>query len=213
MLSCFTGSQVFQKVYQHGTSEKKSSRPTAATPKKSKEQSGPEEPGKRRRQPPGNWWRIEGSSDDVESGSTQPEWLNIKRNKERKKQPKQNKSPGMKTPQNGNVSISPIPPEGAPTPLLRAKPASAPKTVKRSLATFKDIFTSTTETPAVRGHRKTAAINKHMVTSSPAVETAVPECAAGGEDVAASVISMDAGDSKSNNGKPPENSNNQSGNM
>lgn len=213
MVSSFTGNQVFQKVYQHCTSEKKSSRPTAATPKKSKEQPGPEEPGKRRRQPPGNWWRVEGSSDDVESGCTQPEWLNVKRSKERKKQPKQIKSLGMKTPKNGNVSISPIPPEGAPTPLLRAKPVSAPKTVKRSLATFKDIFTSTTETPAVRAHRKTVANNKHMVTSSPAVEITVPECAAGGEDVAAAVIRLDAGDSKFNSRKPPENSNNHSGNM
>lgn len=211
MMSCFTGRQ---KVYQNGTSEKRSSRPTAATPKKSKEQPVPEEPEKRRRRPPSNWWRVEGSSDDAKSGSSQPEWLNVKRSKERKKQPKQINSPGLKTPQEGNVSISPIPPEGAPTPLLGAKPMSAPKTVKRSLAKFQDIFASTTETPAVRGRRKTVLNNKHMVTSNPAVEITVTACAAGGEDAAAAVISVDAGDSKSpSNQKPPENRKNQSDNM
>lgn len=188
-MMCFSGSQVFQKVY-HGTSEKKSSRPTAATPKQSKEQ--PEQPEKRSRQPPGDWWRVEGSPDNVERGSLQPESPNVKPSKERKKQPKQIKSPGLKIPQNGNLAISPIPPEGAPTYLLRAKPLSAPKTVKRSLATFKDIFTSATVTPAIRGCRKAVLNNKHM-------EIAVTECAAGGEDVAAAVISMDAGDSKSLN--------------
>lgn len=204
MMSCFTGRQVFQQVYQHGTSEKKSSRPPAATPKKSEEeQPGPEEPEKRRRRPPGNWWRAKVSSEDVESGY-------VKRSEERKKQLKQMK---LKTPHDFNVSISPIPPEGDPTPLLRAKPVSAPKTVKRSLATFKDIFTSTTETPAVRGRRRTVLNNKHMVTSSPAEEITLSACAAGGEDVAAAVISMDAGDSKSTNTqKPPENSKNQSDN-
>lgn len=198
MMSCFTGCQVFQKTNQHGTGGKKSSRPTAATPKKSEEQQPePEEPESRRRRPPGNWWRVGGSSEDVENSY-------VKRREERKKQLKQTEP---KTPHGFIVSISPIPPEEAPIPLLRAKPASAPKTVKRSLATFKDIFTSTTETPAVRGGRKKIVNNKHMVTSSPADEITVPECAA-------SVISMNAGGSKSSsNQKPPENSKNQPDNM
>lgn len=207
-MSCFTGIQAFQEVYQHGISKKKASRPTAATLKKSEEQPGLEEPEKRRRRPPGKWWKTQGSSDDADSDSPQPQWLNVKRSVDRKKQPKQIKSPGLKTPKSGNVSISPIPPEGALTPLLSAKPSSAPKTVKRSLATFKDIFTSATQTPAARGCRKTVVNNKHMVTSSPAFEITVPESTAGGEDL------MAAGDSKSpNNKKSPENSKNQSDNM
>lgn len=143
----------------------------------------------------------------MESGSSQPQRLSVKRSQtERKKQPKQIKSPGLETPKSGNVSISPIPPEGAPAPPLRAEPASAPKTVKRSLATFKDIFTSTTESPSARARRKSVPNHKHVVTSSPA-----PEIPSGGEDVAAAVISMDAGDLKSlNNQRPAENSKNQS---
>lgn len=187
MMSCFTGCQVFQKIYQQNTGGKRSSRPTAATPKKSEEQQPePEEPESRRRRPPGNWWRVEGSSEDV------------KHREERKKQLKQTE---LKTPHGFIVSISPIPPEEAPIPLLRAKRASAPKTVKRSLATFKDIFTSTTETPAARGRRKKILNNKHMLTSSPADEITVPEC-------------MNAGGSKSpNNQKPPENSKSHLDNM
>lgn len=200
---------MFRKVYQHGSSKKQSSRPTAAALKESEEQPGAE---KRRRRPPGDWWRVEGPSDDVENGSKQPQWLSVKRSEEREKQPKQIRSPGLKTPKSGNVSISPIPLGGARIPLLRANPVSAPKTVKRSLATFKDIFTSTTATPPVRGRRKTVVNHKHMVTSSPVVEVTVPECAAGGEHVA--VISMDAGHPKSpNNQKPPENTKNLSENM
>lgn len=202
-MSCFTGSQ----VYQHGTRKGRSSTPTAASPEKSQEQPGQEEREKRRRRPPGNWWKVEGSSNDVESGSSQPEWFKVKRSEERKKRRTQIKSSRLNTPQNGNVSISPIPPEGTPTPLLRAKPTLTPKSLKRSLATFKDIITSATETPAIRGCKETVLNNKRMVTSSPAVEIAVTECAA-------TVISMDAGDSKSSsNQKPPENSNNQLDNL
>lgn len=196
-------------MYQHGTSEKKS-RPAADSPKNSEEQPGPEKREKRRRQPTGNWWMVQGSSDNVESGSSQPQRQEVKRRKERKKQPKRIKSPGPKTPKNNSLSISPIPPEGAPTPHLRAKPVSAPKTIKRSLATFKEIFTSATETPANRGHSKAALNSGPVVGSSPAVVT---ECSAG-EDNTAAVISMDAGDLKSsNNQEPAENSTNQLDNM
>lgn len=139
----------------------------------------------------------------------QPQKQEVKRHKERKKHLKQVKSPGLKTPQTDNVSISPIPAEGAPAPIL-----GAPKTVKRSLATFKEIFTSATETPAVRQHRKAALDNKHMVTSRPAAEITVTECSAGGEDHAAVAAVMDAGEPKAtNNQQPPESSNNESDNM
>lgn len=206
-MSSFTDIQVFQKVHQHVTSKKKS-RPAAASPKKSRKQPRPEEPRKRRRRPTSNWWMVKGSSDDVESSSSQSERQEVKRRKERTKKPKQTKSPGLKTPKNYNVSISPIPPEGAPTPHLGAKPLSAPKTIKRSLATFKEIFTSAAETPAVRGHGKATLNNGHMVRT----RSAVTECA--GEDDTPTVISMDAGDFKSpDNLEPPENSKNQSDNM
>lgn len=204
MMSSFTDIQLFQKV-RHVTSEKKS-RSAAASLKKSRKQPRPEEPQKRRRRPTSNWWMVKGSPDDVESSSTQPQRQEVRRRKERTKKPKQTKSPGLKTPKNNNVSISPIPPEGAPTPHLGAKPVSAPKTVKRSLATFKEIFTSAAETPAVRGHGKATLNNGHMVRTSSA------ECA--GEDDTPTVISMDAGDFKSpDNQEPPENSKNQSDNM
>ncbi|XP_003968057.2 axoneme-associated protein mst101(2) isoform X1 [Takifugu rubripes] len=200
---------VFHKVYQHGSSEKKS-RPAVDSPEKSEEQPGPGKRERRRREPTGNWWMVKESSDDVESGSLQPQRQEVKRRKERKKQPKRIKSPGLKTPQNNSLPISPIPPEGAPTPHLRAKPASAPKTIKRSLATFKDIFTSTSETPADRGRSDAALNSGPVVGSGPSVVT---ECSAG-EDNTATVISMDARDFKSsNNQEPAENSTNQSDNM
>lgn len=194
---------MFHKVYQQGASGKKS-RPAADSPKKSEEQPGPEKREKRRRQPTGNWWMVKESSDDVESGSSQPQRQEVKRRKDRKKQPKRIKSPGLKTPQNNSLSISPIPPEGAPTP-LRTKPVSETKTIKRSLASFKEIFTSAAETPADRGRSKAASNSGRVVGSSPA---GVTECSAG-EDNTATVISMDAGD----NQEPAENSTNQSDNM
>lgn len=196
-------------MYHHDTSEKKS-RPAADSPKKSEEQPGPEKREKRRRQSTGNWWMVKELSDDVASGSSQPQRQVVKRRTERKKQPRRMKSPGLKTPQNNSLSISPIPPEGAPTPHLIAKPVSTPKTIKRSLATLKEIFTSATETPADRGRSKAALNSGPVVGSSPAVVT---ECSAG-EDNTATVISMDAGNLKSsNNQEPAENSTNQSDNM
>lgn len=207
MMSSFPDIQVFQKVHRHVTSEKKS-RPAAASPKKSRKRPRPEEPQKRRRRHTSSWWMVKGSSDDVESSSSQPQRQDVKRRKERTKKPKRTKSPGLKTPKNNNLSISPIPLEGAPTPHLGAKPVSAPKTVKRSLATFKEVFTSATETPAVRGRGKATLNNGHMVRTS----SAVPEGA--GEDDTPTVISMDAGDFKSPHSlEPPDNSKNQSDNM
>lgn len=147
------------------------------------------------------------SSDYGENGSSQPQKQEVKRRKDRKKQPKRIKSPGLKTPQNNSLSISPIPPEGAPTPHLRVKPVSGPKTIKRSLATFEDIFTSASETPADRGRSNAALDSGPVVGSSPCV---VSECSAG-EDNTATVISMDSGDF--NNQEPAENSMNQSDNM
>uniref|UniRef100_A0AAX7UJW7 Uncharacterized protein n=1 Tax=Astatotilapia calliptera TaxID=8154 RepID=A0AAX7UJW7_ASTCA len=48
-------------------------------------------------------------------------------------------------PKNGNTAVSLKPLGGAPVPPLTAKSPITPKTVKRSLATFRDIFASVIE--------------------------------------------------------------------
>lgn len=134
-----------------------------ASPRGSRKNLGAEEPDKRRRKPTRNWWMVNGSSEEVAS---QPQQQKLKPRKERK-QSKQAKSPGLR---NGNVVVPSKPSGGAPATPLKGAPASAPKTVKRSLATFKDIFTSTTEAPAVVSSKEADGSYKHEVTARPAVE-------------------------------------------
>lgn len=143
---CLTGDQVFQRVYHHVSNEKLSITPAAVSPRGSS----------RRRKYPGNWWAVDGTSKDVESISSQPQQQEPKPRKERKKQSKQSRSPRLGTPKNGNVAVSSKPLGGAPVPLLKVKPLSTPKSVKRSLAQN----------------------NRRKVTERPAEEVTVTDCTA-----------------------------------
>lgn len=71
------------------------------------------------------------------------------------------------------MAVSSKPLGGTSTPSLKLKLLSAPKTVKRSLATFKDIFTSATETETVRSNRDTSQNNRRNVTAHSAEEANV----------------------------------------
>lgn len=207
-MSCFTDDKAFQRVYHHVAKEKMSTTPAVASPKRPKEQLLAAEPEKRRRKPPANWWMVS-ASDDGQSGSLQQK---VKPHKERKGRFKQIKSPGLGTPKSGNLAVSPRPPGGAPVSPLRMKPESAPKTVSRSLATFKDIFTSVTETPVVIDSREAAQNNTRGVTTCPAVEVTVTDHATCSQ--AEAVVSVDAGEPNSPpNMEPQENSRYRSSNV
>lgn len=127
---------------------------------------------KRRRRAPGEWWLVNNVAEDLENMSSKPQQLHPKwpePKKERKKQSKQSKSPRLGLPKNGNTAISLKPLGGAPVPPLTAKSLITPKTVKRSLATFKDIFASVLESSTV-DRRQT---NKCNVRSRPFEEICV----------------------------------------
>lgn len=164
LLSFVTGSRIFHQIYHHSSSENMSVTSRAAEDDQLPE---PEpEPAKRRRRPPSNWWEVDGSADVPGSASLQPQQLQHKEPKPKKEQKKQSKQkPGL-----SNTAAGSRPPGGAPVPLL--KPLSAPKTVKRSLATFKDIFTSGAETPTVDASKDTPQSNRHRVLSRPAEKAA-----------------------------------------
>ncbi|KAM9713322.1 uncharacterized protein ACNS7B_023551 isoform 2-T2 [Menidia menidia] len=160
--SLSSGGQIFQRVY-HGSSDKISA---PASPKQPREQLTEAEAGKRRRRPPGTWWSLKSGAKDSESVDTQPQNPTPKgpKGRQRKKsQPKQRKSSGLGAPQNGNVLVPVKPAGGAPVP-----PLSAPKTVKRSLATFKNIFTSGIETPSAVSDRDAHQSSRCHVTPHPA---------------------------------------------
>ncbi|XP_023122063.2 uncharacterized protein si:ch211-161h7.4 isoform X1 [Amphiprion ocellaris] len=167
-----SGDQSFQRVYHHTPNKKLYVTPPApVSPSRSKDQLREAEPTKRRRKPPGNWWMADVTAEDVESVSaSQPQQLHpkqLKPRKERKKESKASKYPGLGVPKDGNTVASPKPLGGAAVPPLNTTPLSAPKTVTRSLATFKDIFTSVTETPTVVSNRNARQKNKRNVSSHP----------------------------------------------
>lgn len=168
-----TGNKIFQKVYQHDSTGKLS-----ATPKAPVSQSRPKErlteadSAKRRRRAPGDWWLVNNVAEDLENVSSKPQQLHPKRpepKKERKKQSKQSKSPRLGVPKNGNTAVSLKPLGGAPVPPLTAKSPITPKTVKRSLATFRDIFASVIESSTVDRRRT----NRCNVRSRPSEEICV----------------------------------------
>lgn len=207
-MSCFTDDKAFQKVYRHVTKEKLPTTPAVASPRRPKEQILAAEPEKRRRKPPINFWMV--TAPDVGQSSSLQQRL--KPHKEKKGRFKKIKSPGLGTPKSGNLAVSPRPPGGAPVSPLRMKPQSASKTVSRSMPTFKDIFTSVTETPAVINSREAAQNNTHGVTTYPAVEVTVTDCAACSQ--AEAVVGVDAGGPNSSpNMEPQENRRHQSSNM
>ncbi|XP_051267354.1 nucleolar protein dao-5 isoform X2 [Dicentrarchus labrax] len=207
-----SGDQVFQRVYHHVSNKKMPITPPPASPRRPREQLSAAERGKRRRKAPSNWWMVDGLSEDVESISSQPQQLEPKPRKERKKQSKQSRSPGLGTPTTGNVAVSSTPLGVAPVPPLKVKPLSIPKTVKRSLATFKDIFASVTESPTVVQNRQAGLNNKCKVTARPVVEVSVTDCTALNK-TDENILSMDAGESNSPpNQEPPQDGNGHSEN-
>lgn len=150
-----------------------SSTPTRVSTKRNREQLREAEADKRRRKPPGSWWLVDGVSEQVEGSSSQPQQLHHKKPEPRKdSEKKQSRSLRLGTPKNGNVSVSSKPLGGTSTPTLKVKQVSAPKTVKRSLATFKDIFTSATETETVKSNKDSSQNNKQNVTA-PSAEASV----------------------------------------
>lgn len=167
-----SGDQVFQKVYHHNSTEKTSKTAAPVSSRGPREQLRPADTEKRRRKRPSNWWEVNGPSEDVESISSQPQQQELKPREERKKQSKQSKSPGLKSTKKGKMAASSEPLGGAPVP----PPLSAPKTIKRSLATFKDIFTSVTETPTAVSRKEAGQINRRKASAHPAVEVTVTDC-------------------------------------
>ncbi|CAN9506288.1 unnamed protein product [Ophioblennius macclurei] len=165
--------QIFQKAYQHTPREKKSA--THAAPDSHRQPAEllkEAEPAKRRRKPTGSWWMVDSSADNVEVASPkkrQPALKKSKPQKTRKEQPKRDQSPELSN--NSNVDIPSEPAGGARVPPLKVKPLSAPKTVKRSLAKFTDIFRTGIETPELARSRDTQQKNRRNVTSHPAKET------------------------------------------
>ncbi|XP_008295691.1 neurofilament heavy polypeptide isoform X2 [Stegastes partitus] len=206
-----SGGQLFQRVYHHTPDKKLSSTPAAPAFSKQPKELREAEPSKRRRKPPGSWWMVDDMAEDLESVSSQPQQLHPeqpKPRKDRKKQSKQSKSPGLGIPKNGNMAASPKPPGGAPVPPLNAMPLSTPKTVKRSLATFKDIFTSVAETPTVVSNRSARQKNKRNVRSHRAGGTSATEGSMS-RNTDADVLNIDAGGGRrtqsSHNNDEPDN--------
>ncbi|XP_062235839.1 uncharacterized protein si:ch211-161h7.4 [Platichthys flesus] len=159
-----SGQQVFQKVY-HNVSEKMSDPSASVSPRGPQEHLRAEDPEKRNRKPPGNWWTTNGMSEEVENVSTNPQQLKPKESKSLKKRKKLSKqktsrSPGLKTPKKGKMVVASKTPGGADVPLLQPKQMFAPKTIRRTLYTFKDIFTSASETPTVVSNRHTGHGNR-----------------------------------------------------
>lgn len=152
--------------------------PVPTSPRASREQVGPPEPGKRRKKQTGNWWIVNGMPADVENITSQPQQQKPKPHKERKKQSKLTKSTRHSTPKKGRTAASLKPPGGTPVPPLEVPPMSAPKTIKRSLAAFKDILTSAAETPAAVSSRGKGLNNRQNVAAHPAVDVAVTGSAA-----------------------------------
>ncbi|XP_068160305.1 neurofilament heavy polypeptide [Antennarius striatus] len=166
------GDQLFQRVYHNVSHEKMSGKPALDILRGPTEESRGV-PEKRRRKPPSNWWKSNDVPEDVQNTSLQTLQQELKPRKKKKAQ--QSRSSGLGVPKNGNMAASLKPAGGTPASPLKVVPLSAPKTVKRSLATFKDIFTSDAETPAV-GNRQAARKNKHKIVASPAVEVTVTDC-------------------------------------
>ncbi|XP_071769887.2 uncharacterized protein LOC139923083 [Centroberyx gerrardi] len=166
--SLAAGERMYDRIYHHTPNEKMPGTPAPISPQRTLPKEHVKTPvqERRRRKPTGSWWKVNEISEDVESISTQPQNPNPKSPKTHKgrgMQPKRRKSPAVGTPKNGNMAVSPKPQGGAPEPLPKQKPLSAPKTVKCSLATFKDIFTSGAETPDVANSSDTREKSSHKM--------------------------------------------------
>ncbi|XP_074477880.1 uncharacterized protein LOC141759590 isoform X2 [Sebastes fasciatus] len=195
--SLISGEQVFQRVYHHTSSERLSITPASVSPRGPQEQLRAAESGKRRRKTPGNWWTVDDVHEDVESISSQPKQKQKQKREPHQERKKQSRSPRLGTPKNGNVAVS-----SKPAPMLEMTPLSAPKTVKRSLATFKDILESVTETPTVVSRREVGQRNRRKVAARPAEEVAASDCPISSK-TDGGIFSMDAGEPRNTDNSPP----------
>lgn len=135
--------------------------------------------------------------EDVESISSQPKQKQKQKREPHQERKKQSRSPRLGTPKNGNVAVS-----SKPAPMLEMTPLSAPKTVKRSLATFKDILESVTETPTVVSRREVGQRNRRKVAARPAEEVAASDCPISSK-TDGGIFSMDAGEPRNTDNSPP----------
>ncbi|XP_046880019.1 uncharacterized protein si:ch211-161h7.4 isoform X2 [Hypomesus transpacificus] len=150
--------KVFDRVYSR-TPNAKSALNHPSTPQRPHNHENIPMQEKRCRKAPGNWWEIGSPPADVEatpSSPRKPNDKNTKRQKGEAKQPKAHKSPSLRPHQNGRLARSPKTRHTAPEPPLKKKDLSAPKTAKRSLATFAAIFTSGDTVPPVARVRSAA---------------------------------------------------------
>ncbi|XP_029979442.1 altered inheritance of mitochondria protein 21 isoform X2 [Sphaeramia orbicularis] len=119
---------------------------------------------KRQRRSPGNWWQVNPTPEDVESITSVPQQLKPKETthqKERKRKLKEN-CQALGTPRNGTATVSSKPPGGAHVP-----PVEQP-TSRRTLAMFKDIFSSAAQTPSVINRGNIGQNKKRDTTAHPA---------------------------------------------
>ncbi|XP_031706442.1 uncharacterized protein LOC116385269 [Anarrhichthys ocellatus] len=168
-----SGDRVFERVYHRVSNETLSITPVPGSPRGwSGQLRAAESEKRRRRKAPGNWWKVDDLCEDVESISSQQPGPRPRT--ERKEVSKRSRIPRLGTPTNGNMAVSSKPRRRAPVSLLEVKPTSAPKTVKHSLATFKDIFTSVSETPVNR--RERGQKHRRKVAARPAEEVTATVC-------------------------------------
>ncbi|XP_034416256.1 uncharacterized protein si:ch211-161h7.4 [Cyclopterus lumpus] len=187
-----SGDQVFQRVYHHASNKKLSS-PAPISPRGRQDTLSESE--RRRRKPPGSWWKVEDMCENVESISSQQQGPGPR---------KESKTVSKRIPKNSKMAVPSKPQGGAPVSLLELKPTSAPKTVKRSLATFKDIFASVTETPvAVGNRRESCRKNRRKVTARPAEEVTATVCKIFSERTDGDILSMDDVEPRSPHDNPP----------
>nr|XP_020457957.1 uncharacterized protein LOC109961469 isoform X2 [Monopterus albus] len=168
-MSFNSGNRVFPRVYHPVANEKLSKTQVPISVRRPQGQLKTTESEKRRRKPPGNWWVACDVSQDRNCISPQPQQLRPKEPKPKKREKHIIKSSSaLGTPKKGNTAVSSQPLRGA--PVLPTLQLSAPKTVKSSPATFKDIFTSSTEAMTVVGSRDARQNSRCHVITRPAEE-------------------------------------------
>ncbi|KAM6908115.1 uncharacterized protein PEZ65_016426 [Lycodopsis pacificus] len=187
-----SGVRVFQRVYSHVSKETPS-----VTPAPSEQLRAAESERRRRRKLPRNGWKVDDLCEDVESVSSQQPGP---RPRTERKEMSQRRRIG--TPKNGNMAVSSKPQRRAPVSVLEVKPMSAPKTVKHSLAKFKELqssVTSVSETPAV--------VNRHRrkVAARPAEEVIATVCTIFSENTDGDILGMEAVEPRSPQNRPPNN--------
>ncbi|XP_026148678.1 uncharacterized protein LOC113121998 isoform X2 [Mastacembelus armatus] len=163
--SCSNADHLFWKNLLNISNKKMSNTQMPAYSRGHGEQLREAQSEKRRRKPPGNWWEVGNTSADMECMSLQPHQLHEpKPCKEKRKKSKRSKSV-LGSPKNGNISLSSKPLGGAPVPPLKTSQLLTTRTVKSSLATFKDIFTSATQADSVVGNKVTPQNSRCNITA------------------------------------------------